>query len=103
MREDRHTSLVWQFLLRFRNPLVLILVAASIGIGFVADRTRSIFAAASFHVLGNIMGTTTDFTTLIPSQHARWMIVLICVVAWLIMLRLWGMHDKRAAAALDRA
>jgi membrane protease YdiL (CAAX protease family) len=79
------------------------LVAASIGIGFVADRTRSIFAAASFHVLGNIMGTTTDFTTLIPSQHTRWMIVLVCVAAWLIMLRLWGMRDKRAAAAPDRA
>jgi hypothetical protein len=54
-------------------------------------------------VLGNIMGTTTDFTALIPSQHTRWMIVLVCVAAWLIMLRLWGMRDKRAAAATDRA
>ena len=55
------------------------LLTASIGIGFVADRTRSIFAAAAFHVLGNIMITTSDFTTLIPSEHTRWMIVLICV------------------------
>jgi membrane protease YdiL (CAAX protease family) len=74
------------------------MIAASIGIGFVADRTRSIFAAAAFHVLGNVMGTTTDFAALIPSQQTRWMIVLACVVVWLIMLRLWGMRDKRIVA-----
>lgn len=78
------------------------LIAASIGIGFVADRTRSIFAAAAFHVLGNIMGTTTDFPALIPSQHTRWMIVLVCAAVWLVMLRLWGMRDKSRAAAADR-
>jgi membrane protease YdiL (CAAX protease family) len=78
------------------------LIVASIGIGFVADRTRSIFAAAAFHILGNVMGTTTDFATLIPSQQTRWTIVLVCVVVWLIMLRLWGMRDKRLAAAADR-
>jgi hypothetical protein len=31
------------------------------------------------------------------------MIVLACVVAWLIMLRVWGIRAKRAAAAADRA
>ena len=72
------------------------MVLASLGIGFVADRTQSIFAAAAFHVIGNIMGLTTEFTTLLPSSHTRGIMVLICVVLWLVMLRLWRMRDVRA-------
>jgi membrane protease YdiL (CAAX protease family) len=77
------------------------LVLASVGIGFVADRTRSIFAAAAFHIVGNILMTSAEFRTFIPAPNARLTIVLICVVVWLIMLRLWGMRDKRIRAAAD--
>jgi uncharacterized protein len=71
------------------------IILASIGIGFVADRTGSIFAAASFHVIGNILITTTAFEAIIPSQQARLLIVLACVAVWLVMLRLWRMRDLR--------
>jgi len=79
------------------------LVLASIGIGFVADRTRSIFAAAAFHVVGNVLMTSTEFRTFIPTSSARLTIVLVCVAVWLIMLRLWAMRDKRIRAAAPAA
>jgi membrane protease YdiL (CAAX protease family) len=71
------------------------IVAASIGIGFVADRTRSILAAAAFHVIGDVLGLAREFDTLIPSMHDRLIVVGICLASWLVMLRLWGMRDKR--------
>jgi membrane protease YdiL (CAAX protease family) len=74
---------------------LLFIVLASIGIGFVADRTRSIFAAASFHIIGNILITTAAFKALIPAQQTKTMIVLICIFIWLVMLRAWRMRDKR--------
>jgi membrane protease YdiL (CAAX protease family) len=77
------------------------LVLASIGIGFVADRTRSIFAAAAFHIVGNVLMTSTEFRTFIPAANARLTIVGICVIVWLIMLRLWAMRDKRIRATAE--
>jgi membrane protease YdiL (CAAX protease family) len=74
---------------------LLFIVLASIGIGFVADRTGSILAAASFHVIGNVLITTSEFKTIIPSSQDRLLIVLTCVVIWLLMLRLWRMRDLR--------
>jgi uncharacterized protein len=77
------------------------IVLASIGIGFVADRTRSILAAAAFHVIGNILITTAIFRELVPAQHSRLLIVSICVVVWLVMLRLWRIRDLRRERAAD--
>ena len=74
---------------------ILFVVLASIGIGFVADRTGSVLAAASFHIIGNIMGLTTDFRTVIPSTQARMVIVIVCLALWLIMLRIWRSRDVR--------
>lgn len=81
---------------------LVLLLLASIGIGFVADRTRSVFAAASFHVIGNIMGLTVDFRTLIPSANTRLIIVLVCVAVWLVMLRVWRMRDTRLGLSPSR-
>jgi uncharacterized protein len=91
----------WHFSYLAGNPVgseisnLGMILLASIGIGFVADRTRSILAAAAFHVIGDVMGLMREFTTLLPSTHARLVVVAICVVVWLIMLRIWGMRDKR--------
>ncbi|MDB5722948.1 MAG: abortive infection protein [Alphaproteobacteria bacterium] len=73
-------------------------VVAAIGIGFVADRTHSIFAAASFHVVGNVLGTTHEFSALIPSSRTRLLVVLVCVGIWLAMMRVWKMRENRMAA-----
>lgn len=87
-----------------RNPLgteitnLVFIVIASVGIGFVADRTRSIFAAAAFHVIGNVLLTSAEFRSFIPAANTRVTMVLICVAIWLIMLRLWGIRDKRHRA-----
>lgn len=77
----------------------LILIVAAIGIGFVADRTRSILAAAAFHVIGNIMGMTTDFRTLMPPGE-RLLLAGLCFGVLLIVLRLWRIADKGARHSL---
>jgi uncharacterized protein len=74
---------------------ILFMILAAAGIGFVADRTRSVLAAGAFHIIGNIMGLTTDFKTLIPSLHSRMVIVFVCVVVWLVILRIWRMRDVK--------
>ena len=71
------------------------LVAASIGIGLVADRTGSILAAAAFHTVANVLGLTAYFAVFIPSPSERWTIVGICIAVWVPMLRVWRV---RAAA-----
>lgn len=92
-----------------RNPIgteltnLVFIVLASIGIGFVADRTRSILAAAAFHIVGNILLTSVEFRAFIPDSNSRVRVVLICVAVWLIMLRLWGMRDKRIRTTEARA
>lgn len=76
------------------------ILAASIGVGFVADRTKSIFAAAAFHVIGNILFTSVEFRAFIPSGDIRVRVVLICAAIWLVMLRLWRMRDNRVQARM---
>lgn len=80
------------------NELLTIgfIVLASVGIGFVADRTGSILAAAAFHIIGNIMGLTSDFRTLMPEPSRRLWIVGIGFVLWLIMLRVWRVRRPPA-------
>jgi uncharacterized protein len=75
----------------FANEVAIIgfIALASIGIGFVADRTNSIVAAACFHSTANILGLTAYFTVFVPSTTARLMIVGICVAVWVVMLRIW--------------
>lgn len=79
---------------------LVFIVLASIGIGFVADRTHSIFAAAAFHVIGNILLTSVEFRTFIPASDVRVKVVLICVAIWLVMLRLWRIRDNRNRARM---
>lgn len=81
---------------------IFVMILASAGIGFVADRTRSVLAAAAFHIIGNIMGLTTDFKAIIPSTETRGLIVIVCVVIWLVLLRIWRVKDVRREAAAAR-
>jgi membrane protease YdiL (CAAX protease family) len=91
----------WHLSWLHHNPLgselvtVAFVILASIGIGFVADRTGSVLAAASFHIIGNIMGLTTDFKAAIPAVQTRVVIVVACLMVWLIILRIWRSKDVR--------
>ena len=76
-----------------------ILLLASVAIGFVAERTRSIFAAAALHAAGNIFFMTADFRRIIPSIQTRGGVALACLAVWLVMLRLWRIRDKRIERA----
>ncbi len=64
-----------------------ILVISSIGIGLIADKTKSIFAAACFHIIGNMIGFSTLFTTVF-SLNKRLFIVGICVVVWIAIMKI---------------
>lgn len=75
------------------------MVLASIGIGFVADRTRSVLAAAAFHIIGDVMGLMPDFHMLIPSQRQRVVIVASCVVLYLLIMRLWRRREIQMAGS----
>lgn len=83
------------------NPLasealtLLFVILASIGIGFAADRTGSVLAAAAFHIVGNILWLTTDFRVVMPVLHDRMVVAGLCVAVWLILLRIWRIQDIR--------
>lgn len=68
------------------------MILASVGIGFVADRTGSVLAAAAFHIIGDGMGLMPDFRAVIPDSHQRLVIIAICIVLWLVTMRIWRMR-----------
>lgn len=94
----------WHFSYVDGGPLLgeivnlVVLVLAAVGIGFVADRTRSIFAAASFHAAGNILAMSAEFKALIPQTGTRAMIAGACVLIWLVIMRLWRIRETRSGA-----
>jgi membrane protease YdiL (CAAX protease family) len=96
-----HFSFVTDFSLANQAVSLGFILLSSIAIGFVADRTGSIQAAAAFHIAGNILATTALFRLLIPAAQTRLGIVAACFVVWLVMLRLWRMRDLRRAARAD--
>ncbi|WP_185145793.1 type II CAAX prenyl endopeptidase Rce1 family protein [Chryseobacterium sp. SNU WT5] len=69
----------------FLNELVIfgILFLSSIGIGIMADRTKSIFFAACFHLIGNTLAFSSELTTYL-TKDTRNITVAISIVVWLI-------------------
>jgi membrane protease YdiL (CAAX protease family) len=69
------------------NELVvwLILVAASFGIGSVYKLTQSVFAAACFHVIGNLFGLNKFFLKAL-SLNQRILIIVPCVAIWIVLI-----------------
>jgi len=67
--------------------VALILIASSMGIGYVADKSKSIFAASGFHIIGNILGLSPLFSNVLKLE-TRIIIVVICVVIWITILKL---------------
>lgn len=64
-------------------------VAASLLLGWFADRTSSILVAACFHAPANMLGLTAYFTLFLPSLTTRGQVVGVCLVSWVVLLRIW--------------
>lgn len=56
-----------------------ILILSSWGIGYVTDKTKSIFAAACFHIIGNILGLSSLFAEEV-AMNSRLIVVTTCSV-----------------------
>lgn len=66
--------------------IAFILIISSWGIGYIADKSKSIFAAACFHIIGNLLGLSSLFGNVI-NINTRILIVSICVIVWIYILR----------------
>lgn len=71
----------------FMNELIIffILFLSSLGLGKIAESTRSIGITGCFHALGNILGLSTVFQDHAPSEH-KFLIVGICLIVWIPLL-----------------
>lgn len=68
-----------------------ILIFASWGIGAIAEKTKSVFVSACFHLVGNIL----TFSPLIANSfdnQTRYLIFGICLFSWIIIVNTW---DKK--------
>lgn len=70
----------------FQNELIIfgILFLSSIGIGVMADRTKSILFAACFHMIGNILAFSSELSDHL-GKDTRNLAVAISVVVWLVV------------------
>lgn len=70
----------------FQNELIIfgILFLSSIGIGVMADRTKSILFAACFHMIGNILAFSSELSDHL-GKDTRNLAVAISVVIWLVV------------------
>lgn len=70
----------------FPNELIIfgILYLSSIGIGVMADRTKSILFAACFHMVGNILAFSSELSDHL-GKDTRSLAVAVSVVVWLIV------------------
>lgn len=70
----------------FQNELIIfgILFLSSIGIGVMADRTKSILFAACFHMIGNILAFSSELSDHL-GKDTRNIAVAISIVVWLIV------------------
>jgi len=66
--------------------VAFILIVSSWGIGYIADKGKSIFAAACFHIIGNLLGLSSLFVRAL-SLTTRIIIILVCIVIWIYLLR----------------
>lgn len=83
----------------FLNELtiLLILIAASWGLGQVAESTRSIMAAACLHMIGNILAFSSFVKRSLPLNH-RLIIIGICIAFWIVILIRWDSKDGKRAS-----
>lgn len=70
----------------FLNELIIfgILFLSSIGIGVMADRTKSILFAACFHMIGNILAFSSELSQHL-SKSTRYITIIICIIVWIVI------------------
>lgn len=69
-----------------------IIIFASWGIGQIAEKTKSVIASACFHILGNILFTSSMISGSFDS-NTRLIIFGVCLTAWIYLVNVW---DKKA-------
>ena len=72
---------------------LVIILAASWGIGVVAERTHSVLASACFHMLGSFLQFNPIITENVD-QKVRWVLFTICLIFWVVILVRWPREDK---------
>jgi membrane protease YdiL (CAAX protease family) len=77
------------------NEIIIlsILILASWGIGQAVEYTHSIVVAACLHSVGNIMAFSSLIKSSMDFNH-RIILVLICIVAWILILVYWDKKIK---------
>lgn len=73
-----------------------IIIFASWGIGAIAEKTKSIFASACFHLIGNIL----TFSPLISNSfdnNTRYIIFGICLTTWIYLVNTWDKKNAHTA------
>jgi membrane protease YdiL (CAAX protease family) len=65
-----------------------ILAFASWGIGAIAEKTKSVFASACFHLIGSILTFSPLMSNSFDNQ-TRYIIFGICLLSWIIIVNTW--------------
>lgn len=84
----------------FQNELIIfgILFLSSIGIGVMADRTKSVLFAACFHMIGNILAFSSELSDHL-GKDTRNIAVAVSVVVWLAVFFIIRKRQVSPAAA----
>jgi uncharacterized protein len=85
----------WHFTFIIRGTTLLnelmffaIILFATWGIGAIVEKTKSIIAGACFHILGNILFTSSLVSNGFNNQ-TRYIIFGICLVSWIYIVNTW--------------
>lgn len=65
-----------------------ILIIASWGIGAIAEKTKSVFASACFHLIGSILTFSPLMSNSFDDQ-TRYIIFAICLFSWIVIVNTW--------------
>ncbi|MEL7533074.1 MAG: CPBP family glutamic-type intramembrane protease [Bacteroidota bacterium] len=73
----------------------------ALGMGRLADHKKSILICAAFHCMGNIALFSTFLQNHMPLNQ-RLILVGICILAWIILFKIWDRKDVPNLASLSK-
>lgn len=83
------------------NALLILglMIFGALGIGRLADAKKSLLICAAFHAIGNIAMFSTFLQNQMPLRE-RLILVGICVVAWVIIFKVWERQSSPEQVAV---